>query len=75
MRGIDVNFTRSPEHIERKGGHGGPKPYIQNVNVVNVRAIVLLIKELEDAREHLHSMLKTSQLVISVPAQGEFQWR
>jgi hypothetical protein len=72
---IDVNFTGSPQHIERKGARGGLRPLIRTVNVVNAPAIVLLIKELADLQEHLYLMLIIEAALISAKVQGEFRLR
>jgi hypothetical protein len=72
---IDVNFSSSLQHIERKGARGGLRPLIRTVNVVNVPAIVLLIKELADLQEHQYLMLIIEAALISVKVQGEFRLR
>lgn len=72
---IDVNFSSSPEPIERKGARGGLRHLIRIVNIVNVPAIVLLIKELADLQEHLYLMLIIEAALFSAKAQGEFRLR
>jgi hypothetical protein len=52
-----VNFSCSPEHIEKNEGRGGLRQLFGAVNVVKVPAIAVLIKELMNKQEHLYLML------------------
>ena len=61
--------------LKEKGVRGGLRQLIRTVNVVNVPAIVLLIKELADIQEHLYLMLIIEAAPISAKVQGEFRLR
>ena len=71
----DVNFSSSPQHIERKGVRGSLRQLTRTVNIVKVQAIVLLIKGLAGIQEHLYLMLIIEAALISAKIQGEFRLR